>query len=265
MNNYWNIFIKKNLMQLQSDLAYRTEVLFMLLSTTVTLSTTVIMYFLLFSQVKSVGDWRYTDLLYLLSTGNIAISIYTIFSWGSIYHQFRPAVKTGSLDYYLLKPKSPYFLLSSGRFDFSGLARLVPSIGLLIYLLFNKPLSTSPFYFVLFFIVTLIGIVLLHTTIFLFYTLSFWTTSTDYFHHFAWAVVGAASMPMTVFPEAVYWVFSTIFPVAYAAVVPTRLVLGLEPLAPMLLAKLIIIPLAYLLISSWVWKKGLKHYSGASA
>lgn len=252
-------------MQLQADISYRIESLFMLLSTAVNLTTSIVMYFLLFTQVKTIGDWNYIDLLYLLALGNIAISIYTMFSWGSIYHQFRPAVKSGDLDYFLLKPKSPYFLLSTGRFDFSGLTRFIPSFVLFIYLLLNYPLTHNLMSLVTFLLISLLGIFLLHTTVFLFYSLSFWTTTTDYFHHLAWAVIGATSMPITVFPQPVQLAFSTIFPVIYAAVIPTRIATGLEPLTLGLILKLLLVPLVSFIITKWVWKHGLSHYSGASA
>ena len=265
MKSYLRIFVIKNLMQLQTDLAYRVETAFMLLTTTVTLSTTVILYSLLFTQVKTVGDWTLNGLLYLLALGNIAISLYTMFSWGSIYHQFRPAVKSGGLDYFLLKPKSTYFLLSTGRFDFSGLTRFIPSLFLLIYLTVVRPVSPSLLQVIIFLFVCLTGILLLHLTIFTFYSLSFWTTSTDYFHHFAWAVIGATTMPLTVFPEVVYWLFSTVFPVAYASVIPVRLITGLEPISGLFIVKIILVPAIYIFILRTVWSKGLRRYGGASA
>lgn len=265
MKKYLKILLMRNVMQFQSEIAYRVEVIFLLLNTIVLISATVILYTLIFSQTKVVGDWGYIPMLYLFAIGNIAISIYTMFAWGPIYHQFRPAVKTGMMDTFLLKPMSPRFLLLTGRFDMSGLARLIPSLVLLIYLISKFPLAATPLQLTLFLIYFVVGLVLLNATIFLLYTAAFWTTSTDYFHHPAWAFIGASSMPLSAFPKVVFWIASTLVPVGFAAVIPVRTLSGLDPVSPGTIFLSLVVLSIYLFVCDLAWNKGLQHYSGASA
>lgn len=265
MRQYLSVFILKNIMHLQVELTYRVEVIFLLLNTTVLVASTVILYVLVFSQVRAVGDWDLRAILYLFAFGNIAISVYTMFSWGPIYHQFRPAVKDGTLDFFLLKPMSPWFLLSTGRFDMSGFARFIPSFGLLLYLLVRFPISVGVVYFLAAGIIAVIGLILLHTMFFLLYSLGFWTTSTDSFHHLGWTFASAVASPITVYPKGVFWALSTVVPIAFAGVIPTRIITGLEPLSALTLVKIAVVTGGFLFACAVVWKAGLRRYSGASA
>ena len=157
MKKYLEIFWLTNKMWFQSEIAYRVEVIFLFLNTLVLIAATVILYVLIFSQTTTVGDWDLTSMFYLFAVGNVVVSVYTMFAWGPIYHQFRPAIKTGKLDIFLLKPMSPGFLVLTGRFDLSGFARFVPSLGLLIYLLWTSPVQASATQIITFFIFLLTG------------------------------------------------------------------------------------------------------------
>lgn len=265
MRKYLRILWLRNVMQFQSEITYRVEVVFLFLNTIVLISATVILYTLIFSQTKVVGDWNYVSMLYLFAVGSVAISLYTMFAWGPIYHQFRPAIKTGTMDTFLLKPMSPVFLALTGRFDMSGLARFVPSFGLLVYLVVKYPVRVGLGGQISFLIFFGVGLILLYLLVFLIYTFGFWTTSTDYFHHLTWAFVSAVSQPVNVFPRLVFEIFSTFVPVAFAAVFPVRILGGLEPISVELFLLLGVVLLIFLAASRVAWDRGLRRYGGVSA
>lgn len=265
MKKYFKVLLLRNVMQFQSEIAYRVEVVFLLLNTVVLIAATAILYTLIFSQTKLVGDWTFIPMLYLYAVGNVAVSIYTMFAWGPIYHQFRPAIKTGFMDTFLLKPMSPWFMLMTGRFDMSGLARFIPSFALLVFLLVRFPIQANLWLWFTFFLFFGFGMLLLYLLIFLIYAAGFWTTSTDYFHHLAWSFISATSQPTSAYPRFVFGLFTTIVPVAFAAVVPVRMVTGLEPVALSRYLFMGVVLAGFWLTSAVVWKKGLRRYGSVSS
>jgi ABC-2 type transport system permease protein len=78
-----------------------------------------------------------------------------------------------------------------------------------------------------------------------------------------WSMYQAGRWPVGIYPRWLGVVLTVLVPVAIAVTVPAEALAGRLTPGALLLAGAV--ALATLAVSRWFWKRGLRHYSGASA
>ncbi|MGW8251804.1 MAG: ABC-2 family transporter protein, partial [Anaerolineales bacterium] len=92
---------------------------------------------------------------------------------------------------------------------------------------------------------------------------AFWVVRMDQIVELFQGVYQAGRWPVSVYPAWLRLLLTFLVPVAFAVTIPSSALVGRLNLQTLLFT--VLLTTALLLVSRWVWKTGLRNYSGASA
>lgn len=176
---------------------------------------------------------------------------------------FSEYVWKGTLDTYLTKPMNPLFMITTRKFDLGlGVPNFIGG-SVMILLAWSKcniPVTFSNIAEFIFF--TLIGCLLSYPIMFIPTMLSFWLVKMDALSEITWAIWDINKMPMMIYTHPIRIFGTFILPIFTVTHCAPMWVMGILPVSHMIYA-ILAIPLFYGILFL-MWKKALKHYSGAS-
>ena len=237
-------------------------------------------YIIVFKHTAMIGPetgWGRNEFFVFLATTWIVNSIVQAFFLPNA-NEFSELIRTGNLDFALLKPIDTQFLISFTRIEWSSLSNLLMGIGLLIYglvQLATDPDSPSvpgvaaillyPFYIAC-------GVAILYGSMISLAATSVWLGRNQSLYDFWFYLTNFYRHPMEIFQRGQFgWsLFFAVLPILVVANVPARLLA--RPLYPnqdpWLIGLALLTFVAALLalgISRWVFQASLRSYRSASS
>ncbi|MDD3647787.1 MAG: ABC-2 family transporter protein [Candidatus Dojkabacteria bacterium] len=244
-------------------LEYRSSLLFYTLSSFAWAIASIVLQKFIFDEIVELKGWTFGEFALLNGVYNLSFACFIMFSWGSVYEEFRPAVKEGRLDRILTKPFAHKFFLTFGSFDMVGLFHLLPSMFIIIYasqfLTFNFPLINIILAVVYF----LVGQFVLNSIVYLFYASTFWLTSAEHISSAFWTLESQSKTPLEILPRFVRAAFLSIIPIGFVAYIPTKALLGELSSIFFLYAVFFVVFLTF--VNRTVWRLGVQRYESASS
>lgn len=245
-----------------NELQYRVNFFLQLLQSLIALATGLIGLSLVFSHTQALAGWGRSELLAVMGVH--------ILMGGFIRALIQPNmerlmadVREGTLDYALTKPADAQALISVREMRLWQFVDVV--IGLVVLGVAVVELrSVFGLWQALAFIAALLcGGVMVYTFWLMLTTTAFWVVRVDEMVNLFEGVYAAGRWPVGVYPGWLRSGLTFLVPVAFAVTVPAEALTG--RLTPATLLGAFALALALLVISRWVWRTGLKQYSGASA
>jgi len=177
-------------------------------------------------------------------------------------------IKDGKISTYLLKPFSYHTFLAANELTWriSGLIFVIPSLFLFYPLLKSAPVPQISIYHLLLTITLLPVIFISRFCIsYLIGSTAFWLDNSKALSHFKWmceGIFGGSWLPLFMFP-IVLQNFAKTTPFYYFFYFPNQLILGNFNNSEILIGLITCITWLFLLIlvSSWVWRRGVRSYS----
>jgi ABC-2 type transport system permease protein len=172
-------------------------------------------------------------------------------------------VRTGSLDFVLLKPIDSQFWLSARCFSPWGLPGVLAGLALIVLAAGRAGATPS--------LLTLLGtILLLLCSALILYSLWFVLAATSIWFVKVWnatevlrSTLVAGRFPVSAYPPALRTLFTLVLPVAFLTTVPAEAILGRATI-PWVLASLGM-AMASLGLSRGLWRHALRYYTSASS
>lgn len=121
----------------------------------------------IFSNTAQVKGWSQYQYLFLIGTHMILTSIFEALFFDNC-RRFSESIRTGNLDFVLLKPANTQFLLSFERVNYSAFANLPVGIGLCLYAASRSGASVDFADLATFSVLIAAGIVMLYALLFMF-------------------------------------------------------------------------------------------------
>ncbi|MCT0219974.1 ABC-2 family transporter protein [Synechococcus sp. CS-1329] len=247
---------------LAMELEYPLNALIELLSVLGNLAGSVVVLALFYGRGHDLGGWSWDEAL-------VVLGVYTLLdgftstllqpNLGAIVNH----VRTGSLDFVLLKPIDSQFWLSARSFSPWGLPGVLA--GLALIWLAARRAGASPS------LPTLLGTgLLLVCSALILYSLWFVLAATSIWFVKVWnatevlrSTLVAGRFPVSAYPPALRTLFTLVLPVAFLTTVPAEAILGRTTL-PWVLASLGMALLS-LALSRALWRYALRYYTSASS
>ncbi|CAK6699098.1 ABC-2 family transporter protein [Synechococcus sp. BA-124 BA4] len=247
---------------LAMELEYPANALIELLSVLGNLAGSVVVLALFYGRGHGLGGWSWDEAL-------VVLGVYTLLdgfsstllqpNLGAIVNH----VRTGSLDFVLLKPIDSQFWLSARSFSPWGLPGLLAGLGLIVLAAGRAGATPSP--------LTLLGTaLLLLCSALILYSLWFALAATSIWFVKVWnatevlrSTLVAGRFPVSAYPPALRTLFTLVLPVAFLTTVPAEAILGRATL-PWVLASLGMAVVA-LGLSRGLWRHALRYYTSASS
>lgn len=251
------------------EASFRSNFLITVLTRGFWFAVQIVLFDLIFRQVRSINDWSRPEYFGFMATGMLINAVVEAFFMPNCA-RFSELIRTGDLDFVLLKPIDTQFLVSLEKLELPMISQIVFAIGLLSYSMtqVGRPI---PAFSVIAYLLLIIAAVTF------FYSLMIGLAATSILFgrnqgllDFWFYVTIFARYPSSIYSgsptgEVLRFVFSYILPILLVVTVPARVLLGktLEPtwiLGATLLAGAVSFGL-----SRMVFHWSLQHYRSASS
>lgn len=262
MSKYWRIYKIYFSNSFSYFAQYRKDFFFNIFINFVWIGILFLTVEIVFSQTQTIVGWDKEQVYLLTMFWVIADEIFVLFFGGNLF-SIPDYVTEGVIDFYLVKPASTLFLISTKYILFRGVARLLGELGILIWVLYNFSYSFSVSSWLWAIILLLLGIVAQFAIVLILNTLSFWYMRIDNINDAMGVMSIVGRYPLDVFNRFFKIIFLSIMPVALFAYVPTATLFGKWPWYGILYAVLVSCLLFILALA--FWRYALKKYSSASS
>jgi ABC-2 type transport system permease protein len=260
------------------DMTFRTNFLLECVSSLSWTLMNVGFYLLIFHHTTSIGPdsgWGKYEFFVFLATTWIINSIVQAFFMPNA-QEFSELIRTGNLDFALLKPIDTQFLVSFQRVEWSSLINIVAGLTLLTISLLHlvnrpeNPLALHPTAFVLYPAYIFCGVAILYSLMIALAATSIWLGRNQSLYNFWFYITNFSRYPMEIYQRGwgmpLWAIFTFVIPVLVVVNVPARL-LARPLLADQwpLAAFAIVATGACLLVSRFIFTRSLLSYRSASS
>ena len=268
-------FIRNSLVR---DLSFRSN---FVIETVASLSWILMnlgFYLLIFMYTDSIGKdtgWGKYEFFVFLATTMFVNSIVQAFFMPNM-QEFSELIRTGGLDFALLKPIDTQFLISLQRVEWSALGNFFVGVVLLAYSLVRlttrpeNPLSVSLISVLLYPFYLACGVLILYSLMIALAATSIWLGRNQTLYNFWFYITNFSRYPMEIYRgpygQPLQNFFTFIIPVLIVVNVPARLMAWpLTRLDWLLSTFAIVATVLSVLVSRWVFQRALLSYRSASS
>jgi len=273
--SYFRVLLTFARNSLIRDMTFRGNFLIETISSTSWIFMNLGFYTLIFRYTPMLGEgtgWGKYQFFLFLSTTLVINSLMQIFFMRNA-HEFSELIRTGTLDFALVKPIDTQFLISFGRVEWSSLGNLAVGLMLMVYALWRVDYVPGPVQVVLYPIYLLSGVAILYSLMITLATTAVWLGRNQTLYNFWFYITNFSRYPMEIysgrFGTPLRRFFTFIIPVLIVVNVPARLLV--RPLDPrstedwLLPVFAVFATLASLAASRWVFNRALLSYRSASS
>ncbi len=279
--NYWRVFLTFARNSLVRNLLFRTNFIIEAISSISWALMNVGFYWLIFKHAPSIGldtGWeKYEFFVFLGTTWLINSMVQTFFMPNA--EEFSELIRTGGLDFALLKPIDTQFLISFRKMDWSSLVNVLVAFGLLWLSLSHlvhrqtHPWVIEPVVWLLYPFYVLCGVLIMYSLMTCLAATSIWLGRNQTLYDFWFYITNFSRYPMEIYQQGwglpLWFGFTFIIPVLVVVNIPARLLA--QPLTPRdwwewpLAAFTVFATVISLLFSRWVFQRALLSYRSASS
>ncbi|MEZ6088172.1 MAG: ABC-2 family transporter protein [Pirellulaceae bacterium] len=279
--NYWRVFITFAANSLVRDMTFRTNFLFQCISSIAWTLMNVGFYLIIFQYTNTIGEgtgWHKHEFFLFLATTWFINSLVQAFFMPNA-EEFSELIRTGGLDFALLKPIDTQFLISFQRIDWSALSNF--AVGLIMaaislwYLMTDPvdPLVITPMMLILYPLFILCGVAIMYSLMISLSATSIWLGRNQTLYNFWFYITNFSRYPMEIYQNGWGWslwgIFTFVVPVLVVVNVPARIIA--KPLDPRaawewpLAGFALLATVVSLLAGRWVFRRALLSYRSASS
>ena len=279
--NYFKVFLTFAKNSLIRDMTFRTNFVLQCVSSVGWTLMNVGFYLILFQYTDSIGadsGWDRDKFFLFLATTWFINSIVQAFFMPNA-EEFSELIRTGGLDFALLKPIDTQFLISFRKVDWSSLSNFAAGVVIAIISLRNLALrATSPMIpawheVILYIIFVFLGIIIMYSLMICLSATSVWLGRNQTLYNFWFYITNFSRYPMEMYDRGwgrpLYGIFTFIIPVLPVVNVPARILA--RPIDPRTTAEWFFVMWAFvaacgsLVISRWIFHRALSSYRSASS
>jgi ABC-2 type transport system permease protein len=279
--SYGRVFLTFARNSLVRNMMFRTNFIIECVSSVTWTMMNLGFYLLIFHHTDSIGagtGWGKWEFFAFLATTMLINSIVQAFFMPNC-EDISELIRTGGLDFALLKPIDTQFLISLEKVDWSSLANFVAGLALLVVSLVKmttraeEPLVLRPETVVLYAFYVLCGVAILYSLMIALSATSIWLGQNRSLYDFWFYITNFSRYPMEIydgpFGRPLRLICTFLVPVLIVVNVPARIIAQPVSARPESLWPLALFALVAtagsLLASRWVFVTALRSYRSASS
>ena len=279
--SYWSVFLTFARNSLVRDMTFRGNFLIECVTSVTWMAMNLGFYLLIFRYTRQIAGWDQYEFFAFLSTTMIVNSLVQSFFMPNC-EELSELIRTGGLDFALLKPIDTQFLISLRKIEWSGLSNFAAGCGLLsvsLYQLTHRttdPLIVSPISLVLYGYFVLCGVAIMYSTMISLAATSIWLGQNRSLYDFWFYITNFSRYPMEIYEgpwgSPLRFVFTFVLPILLVVNVPARIIawpFGADAVAStqtwyLAIFTLLATALAFA-ASRWLFQRALRGYRSASS
>jgi len=253
-------------MSATTAMQYRTEFLLKGMMSLFWLAITIAPLAVVYGQRPSVRGWSYAEALVVLGWFSLLKAVLE----GAVTPSLTAVVegvRTGALDFVLLKPADPQFLVSTAKFEPWRVIDVLGAVGIFSYAFHRLGRWPRVPDLLVAAALLVMAILLLYSIWILVVSAAFWVVKVDNLSYLFGSLFDAGRWPIDVFRGvfrgALRFTFTFIFPLALMTTYPAQALLG--TLAPTTALLALGGGVVFAAVARQVWKRALAMYTSASS
>jgi viologen exporter family transport system permease protein len=275
--NYLRVFLTFLRNSLVRDMMFPTNFVIEAISSLGWVAMNLALYLLIFHYTNHLGAnadgdgaWDKYQFFVFLATTLLINNVVQMFFMPNA-EEFSELIRTGNLDFALLKPIDTQFLISLQKTDWSSLANLVVGVALLGYSLPRLDgFVPSVWAFLLYPIYIALGVLIMYSVMIALAATSVWLGRNQSLYDFWFYITNFARYPMEIYNGPIggwlRWTLTFLIPVLVVVNVPARMLAKPFHAEYAYLAVFAIVATAASLAASrWVFQRALLSYRSASS
>jgi len=215
-----------------------------------------------FQQRSTVRGWTFPEALVVVGWFSLMKGILE----GAISPSLTSVVehvRTGTLDFLLLKPADAQFMVSTARFEPWRAMDVLGAVAVFVYAFHRLGHAPSLLGVLVALALLAVAVLVLYALWILVVSASFWVVKVDNLSYLFGSLFDAGRWPIAVFRGVLWFAFTFIFPLALMTSYPAMALL--DRLAPTTAAAALVGGLAFASIARLVWSRALGFYTSASS
>jgi ABC-2 type transport system permease protein len=220
----------------------------------------------IFNQTADVQGWTQPQYLFLMGTHMIITSLYETFFFGNCW-RISHLVRTGNLDFVLVRPVNVQFLLSLERIEFSPMANIPVGAAICIWAAAQQGTSVTAGRLALFVLLVFGGVMILYALLFMFAVTSVWLIRLTGLEHLWFYTVSLARYPAEIYKQfagGLLW-FTGVFiiPILMVSNLPANVMM--RTFDPRMVIYILMLGGVLLVASHFTCNMALRWYRSASS
>jgi ABC-2 type transport system permease protein len=259
MSRYARLFRLFVANSLQLELEYRINLAINAFNALIGFGAGLAVVLAMFGQAGSVGGWSFEQALAVLGTF-LAIQAYVEILLLPNFSELPEQIRTGLLDFVLLKPASALFLVSFRRCSVWQIPELLIGLGVVLYGMAASG-GLGPLRLALFLLLLLSAAAIVYAICLALATLAFWVVKVDNMAELFFAFFAAGRFPVSAFPPWVRLLLTAVVPIAFITTVPAAGAVGRLDLGTAAIA--LLLGAASVAAARWFFRFAVRSYTSA--
>lgn len=276
--SYLKVFLTFMRNSLIRDMTFRANFLIECVTSVTWMAMNLGFYLLIFRYTDQIAGWNQFEFFAFLSTTMIINSLVQSFFMPNC-EELNELIRTGGLDFALLKPIDTQFLISLRKVEWAGLSNFVAGIILLVFSVWQlthqteRPLAFNPVWIAAYAFYVLCGVTIMYSVMISLAATSIWLGQNRSLYDFWFYITNFSRYPMEIYDgfwgRPLRWIFTFILPILLVVNVPARLIVW--PVAAdiastwQLAAYGLVATAASFGLSRWLFVRSLGGYRSASS
>jgi ABC-2 type transport system permease protein len=219
---------------------------------------------------KPIAGWTEYEVLFLLGTQHLITQFFEMFFFTNCM-DISEQVRTGTLDFVLIKPINPQFLLSTRKLNFNSVANIPIAFAILGYSGYKLGVHLTFTNVLVYIALILCGVLILYNTLFIMALSAFWVIKNQSLFELWFPVRNFARYPIDMYPPSFKFALTFVFPILAVTNFPAMALMpfttemnrsGLVPMHALFVAGWAI---GMLFVGHLFFRFALNHYRSASS
>jgi ABC-2 type transport system permease protein len=250
------------------ELAFRGNFVLQTLTGLGWLVLLITFFWVIYGQTNDIAGWSKYQVLFLLGTHFLITTAFDAFFFENCL-LLSDQVRTGGLDFVLLKPVDAQFLLSIRKVDFVSLGQLPAGVLMIGYSLAELGIPITWIAAGRYLVLVVCGVLLFYSIMFILATTSFWLIRNDNIFDLWWYVNSFSRYPADMYKDFLGGLFRAamtyILPVLIVANVPAASVVRAASQPSHLIPVTLTLTVLFLALSRLFFRFALRRYQSASS
>ena len=267
--SYGQVFLTFARNSLVRDMTFRANFLIEAATSLCWMLMNLGFYILIYRYTQNISDWNQHQFFAFMATTMFINSLVQAFFMPNA-EEFSEQIRTGGLDFALLKPIDTQFLISLARIEWASLSNFCFGVVLLIYSLVQLHYMPGLLEIVLYPVYVMCGVAILYSLMVAMAATSLWLGRNQSLYDFWFYITNFSRYPMEIYDgrygTPLRWFFTFAIPVLVVVNVPARLMVKtMTAQYWWLTAFALLAAFGCLAASRWVFQKALLRYRSASS
>lgn len=245
-----------------NEMQYRVNFFIQLVQSIISLATGLVGLWLVFSHTTELNGWTESELLIVMGIFILMGGVINAFIQPNMTRLLEE-IQLGTLDFALTKPADAQGLVSVREFRLWSLTDVVVGLIVLFYGVYHYQGQVGITQTLAFMLTLLMGCILIYCFWLIITSTAFWFVRVYEIVDLFQGVYAAGRWPVGIYPRWLQIGLTFIIPVAFAVTIPAEALTS--RLTPLVLVGTLGLTIFFGILARFIWRLGLKNYSGASA